>query len=303
MAKKNRRPTLIISRGLPASGKSLYAKQTVENDENTIRVNKDSIRGMVGFIGNGRRNKKQWGLEKYIQEIEIQSAKIFLQAGYDVIVDDTNLDDKHVEMWKNVASSEKAAWKVESFLHVPVEECIRRDAVRTDPVGAGIIYGMAVQANLIESANEKVSLTTPYIVCDLDGTLFDIDHRLHYISDGNADWESFFAAMMDDTPREHVVSLIKDTYADLPCVIVTGRPEPYRTMCVDQLTYWEIPYHSLLMRKPGDRRPDNIVKQEILNDFLNKDLIQMWIDDRPIVIRQVQANNIPVCNVGDGREF
>tara|TARA_Y100000034_G_scaffold136352_1_gene212343 strand:- start:3519 stop:3761 length:243 start_codon:yes stop_codon:yes gene_type:complete len=55
---------------------------------------------------------------------------------------------------------------------------------------------------------------------------------------------------------------------------------------------------ALIMRNAHDRRPDPIVKQDIIDQFLNKKMIEMWIDDRSSIIMQVRANGIPVTDVG-----
>lgn len=47
------------------------------------------------------------------------------------------------------------------------------------------------------------------IVFDLDGTLADITHRLHFIKDGNHDWDGFFAACVDDAPIPEMVALFQ----------------------------------------------------------------------------------------------
>lgn len=38
-----------------------------------------------------------------------------------------------------------------------------------------------------------------YIIVDLDGTLANIDHRLHYIKQNKPDWNAFYGACKDDT--------------------------------------------------------------------------------------------------------
>ena len=43
-------------------------------------------------------------------------------------------------------------------------------------------------------------MSTPLYIFDLDGTLADITHRLHYIQQDKKDWRGFFAACVDDAP-------------------------------------------------------------------------------------------------------
>lgn len=303
MAKKDRKPRLVILRGLPASGKSTYAEELVILEERTARVNKDKIREMAACMTKSDKKRRDWSWERQFQEIEFQAARIFLRDGFNVVVDDTNLKDSMIEKWKELARDEHADFEVKSFLDVPIEECIKRDAQRPEPVGKAVIYGLAASAGLIESANEKVELSKPYIVVDLDGTLCDCEHRVHLVKGNQPDWNAFFEAMVYDTPREHVVDMVRTTYEGYPVVIVTGRPEPYRILCSQWLDYYDIKYHSLLMRRPNDRRPDTEVKQEILDKYLDKSKIKAWIDDRPSVIRQIASNGIPIVGVGTGEDF
>ena len=75
-----------ILQGLPASGKSTYAKKLVNaNPENTIIVNRDSIREGLG---------KYWvpSRECLVTQIEQFMIKEALLKRYNVIIDATNLN-------------------------------------------------------------------------------------------------------------------------------------------------------------------------------------------------------------------
>ena len=49
----------------------------------------------------------------------------------------------------------------------------------------------------------------PIYIFDLDGTLADVGHRLHYISGNPKSWRSFFAACADDAPCKPVISTLQ----------------------------------------------------------------------------------------------
>jgi predicted kinase len=298
MAKKIQKPTLTMLKGLPASGKSTYAEEMVILEERTARVNKDKIREMCACMAKSDKKRRDWAWEEQFQEAEFAVAKIFLLDGFNVVVDDTNLKPYHEEAWKAVAYSCKANFVVKSFLDVPVETCCERDALRAEPVGRGVIYGLASMGGLIKSANEKVTLEGKFVVVDMDGTLSNPEKRLHYIQNGNANWEKFFEEMVYDEVNDGVRGIIEHTYAGLPVVVVTGRPEPYRILCSQWLDFHDIKYHSILMRKAEDKRPDDIVKQEILDEFLPKDQIEVVIDDRASVLRMWRNNGLRIINVG-----
>ena len=58
------------------------------------------------------------------------------------------------------------------------------------------------------------------IICDLDGTIANLQHRLHYIknADGtkkkykDADWDSFHKACVDDEPYTDVIQILWNLY-------------------------------------------------------------------------------------------
>lgn len=57
------------------------------------------------------------------------------------------------------------------------------------------------------------------------------------------------------------------------------------------------------MRRAKDSRPDTEVKQDILDQYFKKELIDVVIDDRPSVIRMWRSNGLEVLDVGKGEEF
>ena len=79
---------LIITRGLPASGKSTWAKQWVlEDPEHRVRINQDDIRLMLGKYWVPKR-------EPLVQHIQEEALIEALLKGYDIVIDNTNLNKK-----------------------------------------------------------------------------------------------------------------------------------------------------------------------------------------------------------------
>ena len=82
--------TVEILKGLPASGKSSYAKEKVRKNKGQYkRINKDDLRAML--------DSSQWSKanEKYILQLRDNMLLECLDLGYNVIIDDTNLHEKH----------------------------------------------------------------------------------------------------------------------------------------------------------------------------------------------------------------
>jgi predicted kinase len=117
---------LIITRGLPASGKSTWARAWVGRSRRRARVNRDDLR-MTMF---GRYVLSGWQ-EELVTTAEEACVEALLREGVDVVVDDTNLRRRHARAWADLASRLGAPFDVRSFTDVPLEVCLARDAART----------------------------------------------------------------------------------------------------------------------------------------------------------------------------
>lgn len=279
--------------GLPASGKSTLAKQICEESGNTIRLNRDLLRKMLHNDKWTPRN------ESVTVDMEKLLAMALLTDNKNVVIDDTNLGQSHKDMWRNVARETNS-----SFEHISIdtswEECCERDSARLDSVGKHVIKNMALKYGLV--GEPKIG----YVLCDIDGTLADITHRKHFVEGDKKDWKSFFEAMDKDTVRYEIAGQLIDFYnKGYTCILVSGRPEDYREVTEWWLSEYNLGFpFTLLMRGKNDTRPDDIVKEDILNTYFpDKSLIKYVIDDRPRVIRMWRKNGLSVIDVGDGVEF
>lgn len=134
---------------------------------------------------------------------------------------------------------------------------------------------------------------TSCVIFDIDGTLADASHRLHYVTAGNRDWDAFFAAMGKDT----IVPAIRDLLWLLEdrshIVLCTGRPDNYREVTKRWLSDNTVPYRELYMRAAGDHRADYVVKAEMLR-AMRVDGYKPWlaVDDRPSIVKMWRENGI-----------
>ena len=128
---------LIMTKGLPASGKSTWAKEQVRKSGGHLkRVNKDDLRDMIdGGV---------WSIENEENIVRIRDTLIInlLGRGFSVVVDDTNLSPIHEARLKQIAQNFSIDFEVESFLHVPLLVCIQRDLARPNSVGERVINSM-----------------------------------------------------------------------------------------------------------------------------------------------------------------
>ena len=116
---------LIICRGLPASGKSTWAKQWVlEDPEHRVRINQDDIRLMLG---------KYWvpSREKLVQEIQFDAILEALSKEFDVVIDNTNLNNKVLDQFNRLIKTfEDYEIEYKDFFDTPLSVCIERDKNR-----------------------------------------------------------------------------------------------------------------------------------------------------------------------------
>jgi phosphoglycolate phosphatase-like HAD superfamily hydrolase len=147
---------------------------------------------------------------------------------------------------------------------------------------------------------------------DLDGTLCDIEHRLHFIrapelvgSIGQdeafkPDWDAFFDACGMDSPIEHMVGLARLLKHD--SIYISGRSDRVQSKTTAWLQlYGLIPCQGLYMRKHGDHRPDHVVKLELLGKIKDDGFTPiMAFDDRQQVVDMWRTNGVPCAQVAEG---
>lgn len=259
---------LLMLSGLPASGKSTEATRLVK-EEGYKRVNKDDLRAMI--------DSSKWSKENEKEIVECRDLIIinYLDAGYNVVVDDTNLHPSHRETLAEIADNCDAEFE-EKFFDVPVMTCIERDSKRGDKsVGAKVIMGMYNQflkPNPPEWSEDKQNC----FVFDIDGTLALMNGRSPYD----------YSKVSTDIPNYNITAIariLKTT--GLPILVVSGRPDS----CAEDTMKWlednNIPYDRLAMRQTGDNRSDVIVKREIYEDLIEPEYNVIAVfDDRNSVV-------------------
>lgn len=144
----------------------------------------------------------------------------------------------------------------------------------------------------------------PCIIVDLDGTIADCSHRLHYVQDGNRDWPAFFDNIPGDSPILPLIDLVKTYYqaGETSVLLVSGRPDSHKSHTEEWLAKHDVPYNFLHMRKAGDNRQDAIIKKEILDVIQDDYTVLFTVDDRPQVIRMWRENGVLclACKPEDG---
>ena len=266
---------IILTIGLPGSGKTVWSKEYQAKNPNTVRVNKDQLREML--------HDSVWseGREKFILKVRNFIVEESLKEGHDVIVDDTNLHSKHKnEMWK-IAASNNAEVETKAFLDVSIEECIKRDLKRPNSVGEKVIKQMY---NQFLKPEPQVYIPpkgkSTILLCDLDGTLALFGDKNPY----ERDFEN-------DEVNKPVLQIIQN-FEDMNQVIfVSGRKAKYRPQTVKWLRKqlgWltkDIEANLYMPRADDDNRKDIIIKQEIFDQHIkDKYNVLFVLDDRDQVV-------------------
>lgn len=287
-------PDFIITRGLPASGKSTFARQWVSQEDSRVELNRDNMRTALGFPSKGNR----------FQESTVTSAldaalSACLTEGKDIIVSDTNLRDKFLKVLIGKALAAGYDVEVKDF-PVEVDELIERDARREASVGEKVIadfnrrfpYSRWTSGEVLIDKARATLAATQFLPIDNDSSLdkavvFDIDGTLALMN-GRSPYD--FSKVGEDTLNESVYAALMAHYNDgATIVIMSGRSDECKPETLEWLDTHSIPYASLNMRREGDYRKDDIVKYEMIKEHIEgKYHVSAWYDDRNQVVSMVR---------------
>lgn len=279
-----------MTKGLPASGKSTYARSLVKGmnqvyKESWKRINKDDLRAM---LDDGRWSRAN---EEFVLFIRDTIAVYALKKGISIIIDDTNFAPKHEERFRAMAREYGAEFEIKDFTDVSPEECIKRDLARPNSVGSKVIMQMYNQ--YLKPKVEPIKFNpnlSPCIICDLDGTLC--------LFDGDP-YERDFTK---DRVNESVADIVR-LYAEngMRIFYVSGRKDKFRNQTEEWLKRHDLDWSSPLMRKTDDERKDSIIKKEIYEEFIKgKYNVLFVLDDRNQMVEMWRSLGITCLQVAEG---
>lgn len=293
---------LILTRGLPASGKTTFARKL---QPGVVRVNRDDLRRML----HGSRLFTQWA-EGQVTAVQRAQVEALLRARVDTCIDDTNLRSRTVRDWAELGARFGATLEVHDFTDVPVDECVRRDADRSedDRVGEEAIRRMH-QRYL---AGRNLPLPVPYVtpggpatvyrptsgapeivLVDIDGTVALMGARSPYD----------MSRVGDDLPNPAVIAAVRAMHAaGYGVVFCSGRDDSCRAETEAWLAlHVAVPYLALHMRAYGDSRKDSVVKREIFEAEIHPRFQVVGVfDDRMQVVRMWRDLGLTVFQVAEG---
>ena len=141
------------------------------------------------------------------------------------------------------------------------------------------------------------------VIFDLDGTLSDADHRLHYIKGEDRDWDGFYAAAKDDAPNTPVIQTCQALADEHYISIWTGRSDAVKSDTESWLDQYSVPFDKLYMREKGDHTEDNVLKKQWLDDdFPDGDYsdILCAFEDRDRMVKMYRDLGITCLQVAPG---
>lgn len=295
---------LIVTRGLPASGKTTFARKL---QPGVVRVNRDDLRRML----HGERLFTQWA-EGQVTVVQRAQVEALLRAHADVCVDDTNLRSRTVRDWAQLAARFGATFELHDFTDVPVEECVRRDAERPeqDRVGEDAIRRLhdrylagrrlPLPIPTVEPGGPGTVYTPPPSADAPEVVLVDIDGTVALMS-GRSPYD--MSRVGEDQPNHAVIAAVRAMHsAGYGVVFCTGRD----ASCREQTTAWldqhvGVPYLALHMRAIGDARKDSVVKREIFDrEIRDRYRVVGVFDDRMQVVQMWRQLGVTVFQVAEG---
>lgn len=135
---------ILILRGLPASGKSSFARDLMKREPNWKRINRDELRALIDDSVWTPQN------EELIVKIQTGILRTLLRNNCNIICDDCNLSQKSFDRFCEIAMEFGDVLIEEKVFDVSVKECIKRDSLREGIacVGAQVIMDMYERYNL-----------------------------------------------------------------------------------------------------------------------------------------------------------
>lgn len=307
---------IILTRGIQGSGKSTWAKAWVEEDPtNRIRFNNDDMRYMGGVYWPSS-NKALTKREDALKKIRQFAIKTYMDAGYDIVVDNMNLNPKEYDTWNNICKNFNETCKEYNYsieykdFFIPVDECIRRDAARPNPIGAKVIketfrryrnvIANALNTGYIESRKVQDPNKKNCILVDMDATLCFNTTGRPFFGAGAAE------GMYNDIPCKEMVHLVntylKDDSVDV--IILTGRedtPEIRKATeewCKQNLI--KMPY-KVLMRPYKDFSHGEDCKLNLYKNYVESKYNVLFIlEDSSKVVKKWRDNGLICLQVNEG---
>jgi predicted kinase len=232
-----------------------------------------------------------------------------MDKGYDIVIDNMNLNPKEIQYWVTIVDyhngylNKDVKYEIEfKDFFIPIEECIRRDAVRPNPIGEKVIrdtwrrYKHFIQTSEVERYVNNLRLWDSgkpmCVVIDMDSTVCFNTSKRPWFGDGSTE------AMIDDVPNHGVVELVKAQ--EYPVVVCTGRNKDQYKVTIEWLANQGITPVDCYMRENGDYRKGVEVKAELMNQILDKYNVLVVFEDCEPIVQKYREMGLTVLQPNKG---
>ena len=300
---------IILLQGIQGSGKSTWAKSWVKEDpEHRVRLNYDDLRNMLGVYWVQSR-------EHMLRAIENSFLLEAMLKGYDIVIDNMNLNPKTVAKYEGIIKSWNDAqsnkYEMEKILFdTPVDECIRRDSLRNNPIGEVVIkrtwntyrnYIIQESIKKMKAKEMKQDPNLPHcILVDMDATLFLNTNGRPFYGD---DLEP--TDILKDEPIPATITLVK-AYATTGNLVIglSGREDrpQIRACTLKQCQNVGINLDALILRPIGSRKRGDASKKELFEDNIKgKYYVDFVLDDSTKVVQMYRDLGLTCLQPNEGK--
>lgn len=287
---------------------------------------------MVGPCGSGKstiaQQYKKEGFTYINQDSQgrqhLQFFETAILAGENVIVDRMGFTKQQRSRYIDIAKNNGYSTKI-IVLHESYQTCLSRCLARQghetikdgDAARSALNMFFSKYERVEDSEADSVERRWPeglkpmVVICDLDGTLCNIEHRLHYVHPPEGqkkNWKAFFDEMDSDTPNKWCADLVNFYSSRYTIIYCSGRPDDRRRQTNEWLKKYNLLFQTfegdnyLFMRNRADHRPDNIAKEIILDfEILTRFTPYFMVDDRQQVVDMWRGRGYTClqCAAGD----
>ena len=264
--------------------------------------------------------------EGIVKTMKDTFAKANMLAGNNMVIDNMNLNPKEVEYWRDLIEYNNdyytktrgeypSTYKANYFYElefkdffIPVEECIRRDSLRSNPIGEKVIRETwnKYKHTIVLSENQKI-LTRKLqqdkskpaaIVVDMDATLCVNTSGRPFYGEGAAE------GMLTDTPVEELVELLNLNHLYYHIIILTGREDTpeIRKATEKWLIDHGIEFSKVIMRPQGDLTKGNIFKKKAMEEqILPNYRVRFILEDSSKCVETFREMGLLVLQPNEGK--
>ena len=288
---------MLVLQGVPASGKSTFARSLVLKDKSYVIVSRDAIREARGEYWIPEH-------EDYISDIEEFEIRSAIKHNLNPIIDASNLNPKTIAKWKNLAEELNVNIEFKLF-EIDFATALERDSKRERSVGKKVLerFFRDYFPNQLKAYYTDDRLKEPFypyndekedcIIVDLDGTVC-----LH---NGRSPYD--LTRISEDIPNYPLVRFLQELICNKHIIFLSGREGTDQcrqdtinwlteNICSSDFGYkWE-----LLMRDKNNFEPDEIIKERIFHKEIEpKYSVLAIFDDRDKVVKMWRSLGL-LCN-------